>query len=947
MIQSDTKFAELDWHTLSKEQALQVLKTDDKRGVAEKEAKDRLATFGPNSIREEQRRSAVTIFAKQFKEPLILILIAATVISGFVGDLVDAIVIVAIIILATIVGFVQEYKSEKAIEALKQMTAATCRVVRNGDERLLDVRELVPGDIILVSAGDRIPADAFLLESFNLETNEAPLTGESVPVRKTSGITFAHEVPVADRKNILYTITTVTHGRARAAVFATGMNTELGKIAGAVQGIGIQKTPFEIRMRSTGKLLSAIMLGVAAIVSIIGVLRGHEILEMLVWSISLAVAAVPEALPAVTAASLTLGVYKMAKQNAIIRRLPAVETLGSTTVICSDKTGTLTKGEMTVRKIYAYDNKSALVTGTGYSSKGRVDTANSGISSKYLALLAKTAALCNDASIKEERKEEEKEAVKVIGDPTEIALLTFARKVGLEKEKVDAELPRVREVSFTSERKLMTTIHKADEDRFQVFTKGAVEEVLNHCVTIIGADFTTTAMPNVGSDDDNLHEQSNKKNNIKDEILRANNDMASAGLRVLALAYKEMSIRSGDIGRVSDQDFESDLAFLGIVGMIDPARPEVIEAIAECRTAGIDVVMITGDHKLTALAVAKEIGIVVTVDVDRVGKDRTTEITATAVSGTELDAMNLEKLAEQVEQIKVYSRVSPEHKLKIVEALKKKGHVVAMTGDGTNDAPALKAADIGIAMGITGTQVAKEASSMVLADDNFATIVSAVKEGRRVFDNVKKYLVYLLTANIGEIIILAFAVIAGWPFPLLAKHILYINLATDGAPAIALGLEPSEPDVMKRNPRDPKEGQFSGIKTWLLGIPLILAVTSLSLFWYVLEVNGWQSDFAIAKARTMMFGLIVFFELFFVVSCRSLTHSIYRLEKFSNKMLVYSLVGESIVVLLIMNYPPLQEIFELVKLDAADWTIMMVLATTGFVFSEIVKVVAKARKSRI
>jgi P-type Ca2+ transporter type 2C len=969
---NNTKLAQLDWHTLRKEQALQVLKTDDKQGLADKEAKDRLAAFGPNSIREEKRRSAVTIFAKQFKEPLILILIVATAISGFVGDLVDAIVIVAIIILATIVGFVQEYKSEKAIEALKQMTAATCRVIRNGQERLLDVGGLVPGDVFLVSAGDRIPADAFLLESFNLETNEAALTGESIPVRKTTGMTFAREVPLADRKNILYTITTVTHGRGRAVVFATGMNTELGKIAGTVQGIEIQKTPFETRMRSTGKLLSAIMLGVAAIVSVIGILRGHEILEMLVWSISLAVAAVPEALPAVTAASLTLGVYRMAKQNAIIRHLPAVETLGSTTVICSDKTGTLTKGEMTVRKIYAYDNKSALVTGTGYSPKGRVDVdAGSGISSEYLVLLAKTAALCNDAHIKEQKtqgKEEradiEKEVVKVIGDPTEIALLAFARKVGLDKEKADAEFPRIREVSFTSERKLMTTVHKVagSEGQIQVFTKGAVEEVLNRCSAIIHADLTTTAMHNIDNsyrkgngvvvDDD---DDGSSNNNIKDKILSANNDMASAGLRVLALAYKNMSVSSSDdINKVSDQDLESDLAFLGIVGMIDPARPEVIEAIAECRTAGIDVVMITGDHKLTALAVAEEIGILAATAADDDGTSSSAEQSketievkaAAALSGTELDAMSQDKLAERVGQTKVYSRVLPEHKLKIVQALKKNGHIVAMTGDGINDAPALKAADIGIAMGITGTQVTKEASSMVLADDNFATIVSAVKEGRRIFDNVKKYLVYLLTANIGEIIILAFAVTAGWPFPLLAKHILFINLATDGSPAIALGLEPPEPDVMKRRPRAPTESQFSGIKMWLIGIPIILAVTSLALFWYVLELNGWQSDFALAKARTMVFGLIIFFELFFAISCRSLTHNAHRLAKFSNKMLVYSLIGESVMVLLIMNYPPLQEIFELVNLDAVDWTIVMLLATTGFIFCEIVKaVVCRERKN--
>jgi Ca2+-transporting ATPase len=1028
-----------EWHALSKDQVLDTLKTNDKSGLTDKEARARFEIFGPNAIREEKKKSTWTIFAKQFKEPLILILLAATAISALVGELVDSVVIVAIIILSTIVGFVQEYKSEKAIEALKKMAAAACRVIRDGEEKLLDVSELVPGDVILVSAGDRISADAFLIESFNLESNEAPLTGESVPVRKVAGV-LARETPVADRQNILYTITTVTHGRGKAVVFATGMNTELGKIASAVQRVETQKTPFEIRMRHIGKLLSVIMLAVVGVVSLLAVLRGHQLLEMLVWSISLAVAAVPEALPAVIATSLTLGVYKMAKQNAIIRRLPAVETLGSTTIICSDKTGTLTKGEMTVTRIYAYDSKPARVTGIGYSLEGDIvvsaaaaaaDGLGIGISKETVALLAKTAALCNDASIKEDWGERvgkvsdnvagvdndravittttttptssphRQSVVKVIGDPTEIALLIFARKAGVKKEDVDQQFPRIQEVSFTSERKMMTTIHRTASastndassgtyddgvissrtTKQEVFTKGAVEAVLSHCSTIVSANFETMPL----------------SDSIKDKILSVNNEMASSGLRVLALAYKTKPAAvlrnhpshhhyhdyysdggsSGD--DISDKrreeeeekedlDVETNLSFLGLVGMIDPARPEVIDAVAECKTAGIDVVMITGDHKLTALAVAEDIGIASRVKkrderssssaaaptASGDGSNSSSNIVAAtataAVSGVELDTMDSEMLEDQVEQIKVYSRVSPEHKLRIVQALKKKGHVVAMTGDGTNDAPALKAADIGIAMGITGTQVTKESSSMILADDNFATIVSAVKEGRRIFDNVKKYLVYLLTANIGEIIILAFSVIAGWPFPLLAKHILYINLATDGSPAIALGLEPYEPDIMRRKPRNPNESLFFGIKKWLIGIPIILAVTSLSLFWYVLEdVNGndgLQSDFAVAKARTMMFGLVVFFELFFAISCRSFTHNINRLGFLSNKTLVYSLIGETFAMLFIMNYPAMQEVFELVPLRISDWILMLLLSTTGFIFSEVVKIITTISRAR-
>ena len=891
-----------DWHALNKNQVLQILKTNDKIGLTNKVINERREIYGLNVLREEGRKSRLAVFANQFKEPLILILLVATAISVAVGGLIDAIVIVAIVILSTAVGFIQEYKSEKAIEALKEMAAATCRVIRDGEEALIDMTLLVPSDVILVSEGDRISADAYITESFNLEVNEAPLTGESVPVGKMNAV-LVKETPVADRKNILYSSTTVTHGRGKAVVFATGMNTELGRIASAVQHVEMQKTPFEIRMRRASKSLSIIMLAVAGVISLLAIARGHEIIETLMWSISLAVAAVPEALPAVTAASLSLGVYTLAKKNAIIRRLPAVETLGSTTVICSDKTGTLTKGEMTIRKVYAYD-KSAQVTGTGYSLDGGL--VDSEIAKEHISLLAKAAVLCNDARMKDARKGH----LEAIGDPTEIALLVFARKVGLEKGKVDLEFPRAQEVSFTSERKMMTTIHSVD-GKFDVFTKGAVEEVLNRCSTVINTDFVTIPI----------------NNQIKDRIISANNEMASSGLRVLAIAHKK-GISADDF---SGKDIEANLAFLGIVGMIDPARPEVIDAISECKTAGIDIVMITGDHKLTAFAVAQEIGIVA-------GRGTETKV----VSGTELEALDATLLAEQVDQIKIYSRVSPEHKLKIVQALKKKGHIVAMTGDGTNDAPALKAADIGIAMGITGTQVAKESSSMILADDNFATIVTAVKEGRRIFDNVKKYLVYLLTANVGEIIILGFSVIVGWPFPLLAKHILFINLATDGPPAIALGLEPPEPDIMKRKPRSTKES-FSEIRKWLVGIPIVLAVTSLALFWYVLDVNGWQSDSGVAKARTMVFGLIVFFELFFTLSCRSFTHNIIRLDLLGNKMLIYSLIGEFVVMLFIMNHPVMQQVFELVALDIAEWIIMILLATTGFVFSEVVKIVAKSK----
>jgi Ca2+-transporting ATPase len=515
-------------------------------------------------------------------------------------------------------------------------------------------------------------------------------------------------------------------------------------------------------------------------------------------------------------------------------------------------------------------------------------------------LLAKTAALCNDANVKVVNG-----IHTAIGDPTEAALVVLAAKVGLSKDKLDAEFPRVSEVQFSSERKRMTTVNRIDNKYF-AFMKGATETVIEHCTKVLANGSFNTL-------DDKARAR----------ILSVNNEMAAGGLRVLAFAYREL-----DTNNFSEDYVESDLTFIGLVGMMDPPRAEVIDAVAQCKSAGIDVIMITGDHKLTAEAIAKEIRIADKVE---------------SMSGKELEEVDLPSLEKQVEEVKVYARVSPEHKLKIVQALKNKGHIVAMTGDGINDAAALKASDIGVAMGITGTQVTKEASSIVLTDDNFASIVSAAKEGRRIMDNVKKYLVYLLPANIGEIILFAFAIMIGWPLPLLAKHILYINLATDGSPAIALGMEPAEPDIMKRKPRNPKESIFSNTLPWFIGVPIIMATVSIFLFWYVLEVNGW-TEFAVDKARTMLFGFLVFGEIFFAFSCRSLKHSIPRLGFFTNRLLVYSLIGESLLILFIMNYTSLMEVFGLVTLGLADWMLILLLAPLKFVYSEIVK--ANRRRKR-
>jgi Ca2+-transporting ATPase len=709
------------------------------------------------------------------------------------------------------------------------------------------------------------------------------------------------------------------NGRGKAVICETGSNTEIGKITTVVQGITTQKTPFELKIKHIVKLLSLSMLIIVGIVFVISLIRGLPVLDILIWSISLAVAAIPEALPAIITTSLTIGAYRMAKKHALIRRLPAVETLGSTTVICSDKTGTLTKGEMTVKQVYIYDNHLIEVTGVGYNTKGNL-LSNSSINKNDLMLLVKCAVLCNDAKIELLQDD----TIKMFGDTTEIALLIFAKKVGITKDELSSLSPRLREIPFTAERKMMTTFHRSDKikkEEYEVFAKGAPRVILNHCNRVLkdGQFLPLT-------------------DKIKDHIISINHKMANDGLRVLALATSnEVQLSKILVDKnTNNNNNNNDFLFLGLVGIIDPPRKEVKDAVSQCKTSGINVVMITGDQKFTALAIAKEIGIV---------NKYETDIEKVIVSGQELEKINFDsfnnKNKNKLNDIKVYSRVLPEQKLKIVQTLKKNGHIVAVTGDGVNDAPALKAAHIGIAMGITGTDVAKESSSMILADDNFATIVSAIHEGRQIFDNIKKYLVYLLSANISEILILTFAVVMGWPFPLLAKHILYINLATDGSPAIALSMEPSEPDIMRRKPRNPNETIFFGVKKWLIPIPIILATVTLFLFWNTLNVNGWDSEYGIAKARTMAFTLIVFFELFFAFSCRSFRHNVHKLGFLSNKLLIYSLLGEISLIIFIVNYPLMQEIFDLVPLAFSDWIIVLLLATTGFIYSEIIKLFNK------
>ena len=706
------------------------------------------------------------------------------------------------------------------------MAAPTATVVRDGQDRLVLTRELVPGDLVILDAGDKVPADARVIDEMNLQIDEATLTGESVPVEK-SPRKIAFETPLQEMSNVVFSGTVVTYGRGKALVFATGMRTEFGKIAQLIQTGEPAQTPLEKRMDELGRWMIKVLLATVAMVSVLGILHGRGLIEMFLWGVSLAVAAVPEALPAVVTGALAIGVYRMARRNAIVRKLPATETLGSTTVICSDKTGTLTKGEMTVKRIYSA-GKLYEITGAGYEPRGEFKPPPTELEQHSVNFTCLCGVLCNDAKLSDHTG-----SWKIIGDPTEASLVVAAAKVHIDADTVRRDYPRVAEVPFTSERKMMSTIHKTKQGQYLLATKGAVEILIGRCSKFQSQSLSLE-----------LDEKS------RQEALRVNDNCASEGFRVLAISYRLLDELPNEL----DEGLEHDMTFLGLVAMIDPPREEATEAVKLCGKAGISVVMITGDHQLTAAWVARELGILKEGDL--------------ALTGSELDKLSDEEFAKIVEKVSVYSRTAPEHKVRIVEALKKKGNIVAMTGDGINDAPALKKSDIGVAMGITGTDVTKEASDMILADDNFATIVAAVFEGRGIFENIRKYLTYLLSANIGEILIMAAAGLVALPLPLLAKHLLFVNLATDGLPALALGTDPPDPLIMEKPPRNPKESIFKTVHGWLAGIALLLLAVASVAFIYGLVSYGWTFGHPVAlaelKARSMVLATIVLFEIFFV-----------------------------------------------------------------------------------
>jgi P-type Ca2+ transporter type 2C len=875
------------WYEKTPQETFQALNSQPE-GLTQAEAAKRLTEYGPNEIQAAKRVSAWEILLDQFKNVLILILLGATGLSLFLGHGVESIVIAVIVLFAVFLGFIQEYRAERAIEALREMAAPTASALRDGEELKVPARELVPGDVVFIHTGDRIPADGRLLESINLQIEEAALTGESVAVEKTADALHGTDLGVGDRRNLVYAGTAATYGRGKAVVVATGMNTEFGKIAQLLQTVETSRTPLQQNLDKVGTALARAAFVVVALIVALGLMRGQDFIEMLIFGIALAVAVVPEALPAVVTISLAIGVQKMVKRNALIRRLPAVETLGSTSVICSDKTGTLTKDEMTARKLYA-DGEVFTVSGAGYSPVG--EFARNGEKVKELPDAVRkmliAATLASDTTLIKTDKIDDWD---IKGDPTEGAFVVAAAKAGLQKESLDAEYPRINEIPFTSETKRMTTLHQTN-GKVIAYAKGAPEVILRDCDSQLTANGVKP-----------LDETS------RGQILQAAATMAEDALRVLAVASKpDVTLESAQTG----------MTFLGLAGMIDPPRDEVKGAIALCEEAGIRPVMITGDHPITAQAVARELGLLKT---------------GRVVTGAELEAMSDEQFKKEVETIEVYARVSPSHKLRVVTALQANQHIVAMTGDGVNDAPALKKADIGIAMGITGTDVTKEAAAMTLTDDNFASIVAAVEEGRGVFGNIKKYLMYLLSSNIGEIGLMAGATMFGLPLPLTAVQILYVNLATDGLPALALAVDPAEKDLMKRKPRNQKSGIFTRpVVALMLAGGIWSTIINLGLF--IWAMNSGRSQ---AEAMTMTFVSLVLIQFFKAYNFRSDRNSVLE-QPFANKWLNRAILWEVILLLVIVYLPALHEPFSTFALTMQDWLIILGLSLTVSPVLELVK----------
>ncbi|NTW04706.1 MAG: cation-translocating P-type ATPase [Peptococcaceae bacterium] len=889
----------INWHSLPIEEIFHKLFSSKDTGLDGLEADVRIQQYGENRLNQKPAHSLFSMFIRQMKEVLVLVLIAAAIISGLLGEIEDTIVIMIIVILNAVIGVIQENKAENALKALKDMTKPSAKALRDGKIIMIDAEKIVPGDIIILDAGDSVPADLRLIEAISLYSNESALTGESLPNEKDATIVTDKETSVGDRKNMLFMGTTITGGRAKAIAVETGMKTQLGRIAELLEASDSEDTPLQKQLAVLGKGLAAAAIVIVFFVFLLGLWRGENLLNMLLMSISLAVAAVPEGLPAVVTIVLALGVTRMSRQNAIVRRLPAVETLGTSTVICSDKTGTLTKNEMTVTKIFL-ENNMFDVTGAGYAPEGDIlDKSNNKISPEdnqnlYLMLLG--GLLNSDAKLDKTEK-----GYKIIGDPTEGALIVVAAKTGLSKEDTNRSYPRLAEIVFDSQRKMMTTFHNV-EGSIISFTKGAPDVILSRSNSYKSGE---SILP---LDDD-----------INRRFFEVNSELASLGQRVLAISIRKWQEVPAEMSPAA----ETELIFIGFFAIQDPSRPEAKDAVAQCHRAGIKTVMITGDHLDTAKAIASELNI-------RKPDDQ-------SLTGEQLDQMNDETLNNIVNQVTVYARVSPEHKLQIISALKHHGHVVAMTGDGVNDAPALKKADIGAAMGITGTEVAKEASDIILQDDNFATIVKAIEEGRTIYLNIQSTIQYLLSCNVGEIFVIFFALLLGLGTPLSPIMILWINLVTDGPPALALGLEPPQKGIMLKPPRKSDEGIFPkrlGLKVLWQG--LMLGIISLGGFWTALH---WGRS--IEEAQTVAFITMALSQLIHSFNVRNNELSLFKIGIKSNLSLVAAFLVSTSALAMTIFVPFLRKVFNTVILQPSDWIFVLILSFMPFIIVEITKKLSK------
>lgn len=872
---------------MTTEEVLSKLDSDQK-GISSTQAKERLSQHGPNQLESPTKPSPLKIFIGKFKDYMVLVLIFAAIISFIAGETTNAYVILGIVVLVAIIGFVQEYKAEKAMEALREMVAPEADVIRDGQMSTIPAADLVPGDVVFLEAGDKVPADGRILEVTSLQVIESSLTGESMPVEKLVQ-TLPEDMALADRKNMVFMGTIISQGNCRAIVTATGLGTELGRISGLMKQEQAEP-PLKIKLQQLAKRQAFLVMVISAIVFILMFSRGLPVIDALIASIALAVAGIPEALPFIVTLALAFGTQAMAKKNAIIRRLPEVETLGSTTVICTDKTGTLTTGEMTLREIRTY--RKIEVTGAGYDPSGQFISQGAKLepTEEDLARILKIGVHANNSAI-----ERANGGWRVVGDPTEGALIVAAKKAGI-LDKIKDSSSRFIEYPFDSERMRMTTVDEVHKEGYIVSMKGAPEVVLSHCTKTTTPNGTKTL-----TDED------------RRSILADADDMAENALRVLALAWKPISNNDP----VEVDCMESGLIFAGLTGMMDPPRKEVPEAIRVSKMAGIRTVMITGDHRLTARAIGRELGI---------GNGE-------VIEGVQLDRMSSEDLREHIDDVSVFARVTAEHKVRIVEALKARGHIVAMTGDGVNDAPALTAADIGVAMGRTGTEVTKEASDMVIADDNFATIVSAIEEGRRIFDNIRKGTSYLLSVSFAELATIFFAVALGFPLPLLAAQILWINVVAEEFPAIGLALEPSHSDIMKRKPRDPKESMPSRpLMIYTLGIAATIVAGTLGMYIITLQSNP-----DLSYARTVAFVGLGFFTVYNAYSSRSLQESVFRMNPLGNKTLLIGIAASILAILAVVYIPFMQFIFETRPLTSESWILILITGLVVVLAAEVMK----------